>query len=186
MANSRGREDASTQALGEWASDVIPKAVAYARSLLRHSADAEDVVHDVLCRLLRHKEYDLITDGRKILFRSVTNACINRRTRARQLISLDAEYRDDSSLVAAVKSKKAQDPASVAMTGELRRRIQRGLATLPCMQRAALELKSMGHSLSTIAEFIDVTPSNAGVLVHRARKALAAHLRPVLEERSGA
>ena len=183
MARSRPRGRQPTPELAAWAARVIPGVVAYARTLLRHSADAEDVVHDVLCRLLKHEEYDLIADGEKLLFRSVTNACINRRTRARRLFSLDTSGEDDDPpLIATLGSDRALDPARIAMTAELRQMIQRGLAVLPPMQRAALELKSIGHTLNSVAEILDVTSSNAGVLIHRARKALAAHLKPILQE----
>ena len=40
------------------------------------------------------------------------------------------------------------------------------------MQRAAVELKAMGQRLKTIAETLDVSATNAGVLVHRGRKRL--------------
>jgi len=45
-----------------------------------------------------------------------------------------------------------------------------------------------GYSLDDIAESLRTSPSNAGVLVHRARKALAEYLqrftRPTTDERS--
>ena len=49
-------------------------------------------------------------------------------------------------------------------------------------QRGALELKSLGYSLDEIAEALGTSPSNAGVLVHRARKILAERLARFLEE----
>ena len=59
------------------------------------------------------------------------------------------------------------------------------LLRLPETQRAALELKSLGHSLQDIADALGVSPSNAGVLVHRARQAMSRFLAPYLEERAG-
>jgi RNA polymerase sigma-70 factor (ECF subfamily) len=77
------------------------------------------------------------------------------------------------------------DPATVApaerlVHKELAEAVAVGLQTLPPQQRAALELKSLGHSQQEIAEILDVSPSNAGVLVHRARQALANYLTPFL------
>ena len=57
-----------------------------------------------------------------------------------------------------------------------------GLARLPPQQRAAVELKSYGYSQHEIAEILHVSPSNAGVLVHRGRQALAAYLTPFLAQ----
>jgi RNA polymerase sigma-70 factor (ECF subfamily) len=53
------------------------------------------------------------------------------------------------------------------------------------VQRAAVELKALGHSLQEIAEILDVTPTNAGVLVHRGRQELARQLAPYLEDTTG-
>ena len=57
-----------------------------------------------------------------------------------------------------------------------------GLARLPVTHRAALELKSLGHTQQEIADVLEVTPSHAGVLVYRARQALAAYLAPFVGE----
>lgn len=170
---SAGRSSKEVEA---WVRGIIPRAVAYARTLLAQRTDAEDVVHEVLCRMFDHKEYDLIADGEKILFRSITNACINRTQRRRNIASLDATIDDETRLGSLVPSKKADDPADLASAAELREAVQTELADLPEMQRAALELKSMRYSLNEIARMLNVSASNAGVLVHRARRRLAARL----------
>ena len=68
------------------------------------------------------------------------------------------------------------------MQSELERIVDEALARLPLTQRAALELKSLGQSLDEIAEALGVSASNAGVLVHRARQAVAARLTNYREE----
>jgi RNA polymerase sigma-70 factor (ECF subfamily) len=171
--------------LDAWAAEVIPRAVAYARTLVARPSDAEEVVHDALCRLLGHKEYDLISDGSKLLFRSITNACINRRKRRRELVSLDAMSEGGASW-AALRDWKPADPAEAAAGRELNAAIQAALADLPVMQRAAVELKSMRYSLEEIAGMLDVSASNAGVLIHRARRTLAQRLAPYFPERETA
>jgi len=165
--------------LERWTSGVIPRAVAYARSLLHSPQDAEDTVHDALCRILSHPEYDLAADGEKILFRAVTNACINRWQRKKKIVSLNFSKNNSRSILSALPSDRAPDPARTAMNREALAAVGRALAQLPQNQCAALELKSLGHSLKDIAEMLGVTPSNAGVLVHRARKALALRLGPL-------
>lgn len=180
------RSDTSTEQseLDTWAKRVIPKAVAYARTLLSNQSDAEDVVQDVLCRLLRHREYDLLADGEKIMFRSITNACINRRTRRRQTWSLDAAPGDADRPFTVVSARRDADPAEVAVHRELLDSVGRALAALPSMQRSAVELKALGHSLKEIAEILNVSQSNAGVLIHRARKRLADRLAPIIGQRN--
>ncbi len=165
------------QQLEEWLVDVIPRAVAYARTLVDPPPTAEELVQDVLCRLLEHDEYDLLADGDKLLFRSVTNACINAVTRRRQLVSLDAsDDGDGACLYACLRSTGQEDPGEVMASRETLEEVERGLMELPETQRAAVELKAMGKSLKEIAEMLDVSVSNAGVLVHRGRKALKAKL----------
>ncbi len=172
--------------LDAWVLSTAPDAVAYAVSLLRDRAAAEDVVQDCYCRLLQKGDvYDLPRDGRKLLFESVTNACINRVTRARNILSLDAAREDDASLHDAVADKTAAPPERVLMDRELEEAIAAALAKLPVAQRAALELKSLGHSLQDIGEALEVSPNYAGVLIHRARQAMAEQLAPFLEERAG-
>ena len=71
------------------------------------------------------------------------------------------------------------------MYRELQAAIGSALQSLPVQQRAALELKSLGCSLSDIAKSLGVTENNAGVLVHRARKSLEKELEPLLTEAGG-
>jgi RNA polymerase sigma-70 factor (ECF subfamily) len=169
--------------LGAWVLASAPAAVAYAASLLRDRAAAEDVVQDCFCRLLQKADaYDLPRDGRKLLFRAVTNACLNRVSRGRPLLSL---YTGDGGLHEVVADRAAEPAERVLMRRELEQAVAEALQELPPTQRAALELKSLGHSLQEIADALGVSPSNAGVLVHRARQATARRLAPHLEERSG-
>ncbi len=166
----------SDSQLDAWIREIAPRAVAYARSLLKRIHRAEDVVQDVMLRLLEHDEYDLLTDGEKLVFRSVTNACINAATRRRELLSLDAESREGWSLADEVVSDAEPDPADAAVERELMDRVEQQLRALPPMQRAAVELKAMGNTLKEIAETLDVSATNAGVLVHRGRERLKQNL----------
>ena len=164
-----------------WILATAPSAVAYATSLLRDRERAEDVVQECYCRLLaKVHDYDLARDGLKLLLRSVSNACINFKTRRRPTISLfgsRAGERDQASWIA---DRSAPDPSRRLLDQELASAIDQGLARLPVPQRAALELKSQGHTLQEIAEILEVSPSNAGVLVHRARSAMETNLAPYL------
>lgn len=165
----------SSDALDAWVRETAPRAVAYARSLLGDPDRAEDVVQDCYCRLLAHAgRYDLPRDGLKLLLRAVTNACINATTRRRRLARLGGE-----------EAAEPPDPAAVApdeglLHRELSDAVGAALATLPANQRAAVQLKALGHSQQEIALALAVSPSNAGVLVHRGRQALAAALAPFL------
>ncbi len=166
--------------LEAWIRRIAPRAVAYARTLLARPQAAEDIVQDVFCRLLEHTEYDLLKDGEKLVFRSITNACINATVRRRDVLSLDRESADGATLHEEVPSAAAADPAEEASSRDLLRVVGRELKALPPMQRAAVELKAMGKTLKEVAQSLDVSLSNAGVLVHRGRQALKERLGALL------
>ena len=168
-------EPDESAALDAWVEATLAGAVAFAHSLLRDPAAAEDVVHDCFCRLLRRADvYDLPRDGTKLLYRAITNACINHTQRARPVGGLE-----DSDLA----DGRTATPADQAAAAELEAAVSRGLCRLSMMQRAAIELRSLGHSLEDIADTLGLSASNAGVLLHRARKALAAELGAFLRDR---
>jgi RNA polymerase sigma-70 factor (ECF subfamily) len=156
-----------------WLAECLPRAVAYARSLVRDTNEADDVVQECVYRLLkRAASYDLPRDGSRLLFRAVTNECINRATRARPWISLDAADQEGCSLGRTIGDARAEQPMEIALTEELRALLDAALERLPVTHRAALELKSLGYSLEEIAEALSITANHAGVLVHRARQAV--------------
>jgi RNA polymerase sigma-70 factor (ECF subfamily) len=168
-------------AVDEWVRDTLGGAVAFARTLLRDRAAAEDIVHDCYCRLLRRADvYDLPRDGTKLLYRAITNACINHTQRARPVGSLDDGQPGDRT-ADRVPDGKAMEPVDGAVASELATAVNRGLARLSVMQRAAVDLRALGHSLEDIADTLGLSATNAGVLLHRARKALAIELAAFLQ-----
>ena len=172
------RPESSRAQQEAWVLSTMSRALAYARSLLRDRSLADDVVHDCYLRLLRKAEvYDLGRDGTKLLFRSITNACIDRNTRERVHLSLDRELTNETERSnAGVVDRNREGPLQAVVRKELEEAVADGLAGLPLGQRAALELKSLGYSIQEIAEALDTNPGNARVLVHRARKGLAENL----------
>jgi RNA polymerase sigma factor (sigma-70 family) len=170
-------------ALDAWVTATAPRAVAYARSLLKNPADADDIVQDCYCRLLaKAGEYDLPADGLKLLMRSVTNACINLRTRRRAWFPLAGREdgpADDP------PDARVLPPESRLEFAEVGAAVKAGLAALPANQRAAVELKALGHSQQEIAEILNTTATNAGVLIHRGRQTLAGFLKPFLDAEGG-
>ena len=156
-----------------WLVECLPRAIAYARSLVRDAGEADDVVQECVYRLLkRSASYDLPRDGSRLLFRAVTNECINRTTRGPGMVSLEMLDEEDRPLEGTLADPRAAQPLDIVLTDELRHVLDQALAQLPVAQRAALELKSLGHSLEEIAEALSITANHAGVLVHRARRAV--------------
>lgn len=160
----------------------MPKALAFARSLEADRHAAEDVVHDCICRLLERKNrYDLPRDGLKLLLRSIANACIDRGRRAGR-IRWQAGSDSQSDWAYEFIDARSVEPFELAVHKELKTAVGEALRRLPLNQRAALELKSLGCSLSEIAEALEVSESHAGVLVHRARRALSQELDSFLRD----
>ncbi len=160
-----------------WISLALPGAVAYATSLMGDRTQGEDIVQDCVCRLLVHAaRYDLARDGRKLLFRAITNACINQQTRQRKNVSLDECGRAPDGGGWEMSDASAVSPPAAAMAEELRQAIAEGLATLGVRHRAVLELSSLGYGSNEIAEMLGVTTENVRVLLFRARKSMASFL----------
>ena len=157
--------------LDAWVLETAPRATAYARSLTRDHDRADDVVQDCYCRLLaKAGVYDLPRDGLKLLLTAITNACINAATRRKPMFRLvrpDDDSPDDP------PDANAPTPDQAATANELGAAVAAALATLPPNQRAAVELKGMGYSQQEIGEVLGVSTSNAGVLIHRGRQAMA-------------
>jgi RNA polymerase sigma-70 factor (ECF subfamily) len=170
------------EALDAWAREVVPRALAYARSLTRDASRAEDIVQECLYRLLRREgEYDLLRNGVRLLFRAISNLCINETTRRRGLASLDGYGDEDRPFE--VEDRLAVMPEQELARQELQEAVDAALARLPPLQRAALELRALGQGKAEIAEVLRVSESNAGVLVFRARAALAEALARYLDPR---
>lgn len=160
-----------------WLAECLPRAIVYARSLVRDASEAEDVVQECVYRLLRRADrYDLPRDGTRLLYRAITNECLNRKTRGTSVVSLDRCDAQQQPLHERVADPRAEPPWKVVLTDELRSMLDEALDELPIAQRAALELRSLGHSLEEIAAALSVTANHAGVLVHRARQAVRARV----------
>ncbi|MBX3437787.1 MAG: RNA polymerase sigma factor [Planctomycetaceae bacterium] len=162
-------------ALNSWVSETCPAALAYAISLVHDVGTAEDLVHDCYGRLLeKADQYDLLQDGRPLLFKAITNACINWTRRKSPVVGLDR--------VAPPATRRDSAPEHALMYRELEEAIGVALAELEVQQRAVVELQALGHSLVEVAEMLELSQSNTRVLLHRARKQLARRLQPFLEE----
>jgi RNA polymerase sigma-70 factor, ECF subfamily len=163
-----------------WVASTVQRALAYAVSLVGNRPDAEDIVHDCYCRLLaRADRYDLPRDGIKLLLKSITNACINRSRRKAPTVNVESVEHAEGS---PCPSGEISTPDQQAMHNELEQAIAGALFELPVQQRAAVELRSLGHPLTEIAEMLEVSHANARVLLHRGRERLSEKLRPFLED----
>ncbi len=157
--------------LNHWILNIIPKTIVYAKSLLKDPSLAEDMVQESLFRLLRNKDrYNLIEDGDKLIYRTITNLCINHTQRNRNLAQLSGKDGDDNYIE--IEDQKQISSLDQILFKELHHWIKEQLRILPEMQHAALNLRILGHSKSEIAKILEISETNAGVLIYRARKSL--------------
>jgi RNA polymerase sigma-70 factor (ECF subfamily) len=169
--------------LDPWVTATAARALAYARTLVRDPAEAEDIVHDCYRRLLANADrYDLPNDGAKLLFKAITNACINHSRRRPPVVSLETIEDAGGSDRLALASRTGTNPEHLAICAELEAAISEAMAHLPVTQRAIVQLRSLGHPTAEVAEMLGLTPANARVLLHRARQTLADRLRPFIED----
>lgn len=99
---------------------TLPRALAYAMSLLHDRALAEDVVHDCYTRLLAAADrYDLARDGTRLLYKSITHACVDRNYRDRRLLSLELELANGPADAPALADPRGGDPCEPAAYREL-------------------------------------------------------------------
>jgi len=146
-------------------------------------ADGEDIVQECCCRLITSGErYDLARDGRKLLFRSITNACLNLKSRRRRLQSLDELGRYEHDSAWEVEDVAAVSPADKVLTDELRVAIAAGLERLPMPYRATLELTGLGYKPREVAQIMGLSAERVRVVLSRARKSLAAFLKSQFPE----
>jgi RNA polymerase sigma factor (sigma-70 family) len=175
-------DGAASNELDGWVLATAPRAVAYARSLLRNPHDAEDIVQDCYMRLLaKANVYDLPRDGLKLLLAAVTNASINLRTRRKPMFGF---FRSDDDAMEEPEDATAIAPMEVSAGVELNEAFTAALGQLPKQQRAAVQLKALGYSQNEIAGMLNVTTTNAGVLIHRGRQALEVLLAKFLQVES--
>ena len=111
-----------------WILATLPRTVAYATSLLADRTLGEDVVHDCYVRLLEKADtYDLLEDGTKLLYKSITNACIDRNYRDRRLLSLEVEHGADPGAIRPGGETRCSDPQELAAHRELEEAVAIGL-----------------------------------------------------------
>lgn len=144
------------------------------------AADAEDLVQETFQRALEKPPLDTDRPWRPWLARVATRLAIDalRRRRTREYVGPWLPWPVETPPGA------GDEPASPEADAEARYGLResvsfaflRALEALAPMPRAALVLRdALGYSGPEAAEILGVSPENARVLLHRARKALASY-----------
>jgi RNA polymerase sigma factor (sigma-70 family) len=174
IAAFRGGDEAAFQQIHD---RYRPALLRFATRILRDGGAAEDVVQEALWRAHRAlRRDDRPMNLRPWLYRLVRNCCLDEIGRVRtDCVDLHAIDGDD--LAAAPRD---EPPAAYERRADLRQLLD-DLGALPARHRHALVRRELdGLSHRQLASELNITPSAARVVVHRARVALM----KVVDERS--
>jgi RNA polymerase sigma factor (sigma-70 family) len=159
------------QAFGELFDRYHPRLLGF---LTRFTGDeflAQDLVQDTFWRAWEYRQSFLGGSAFSAWIYTIAKNAAASETRK--------SYRKVASLTDAVEAVGHDD---LAESLTLREQVRFGLQQLPPEQRLSLILREYeGLSHEEIAEVMGCSPGAARVLAHRARKALARVLRPLLE-----
>jgi RNA polymerase sigma-70 factor (ECF subfamily) len=149
----------------------------FGRAFCRDPDDAEDVLQDVLLKLLEalpsfRGESALSTWA----FTVARRTCALRRRREARFASLEGRAGEPARAL----PDPGASPSRDAERGELRASLERGLARLPAAQREVLLLRDVeGRSAAEVARALEIGERAVKSRLHRARRALRESLAPL-------
>ena len=124
----------------------------FLRYRLGNAVDAQDLAQEAFMRLLRHSRKTLIERPEAYLFRIAANLAYEQRLSGRTTIS--AEQADAAGELVDVSTA----PERRAISSDRLEQVERAIAALPPLPRAALLLqRRYGLSYAQIAERLDIT-----------------------------
>lgn len=163
-------------AFGVLVARYLRPALAVAWEYVPSRDEAEDVVQEALHRALGSLDaFDTRLPFRPWLFTIVRNV-------ARNVAEREARWRSVG--VPDALPTAGEDPADSAHRALLRERIDRGLDTLPPMQRSCFRLCDVeGFAVNDVAEMLGVAAATVRTHRYRARAALRQALHSLRDER---
>lgn len=146
----------------------------YAQSLVLSSAEAEDVVHDLLERLWRdHERMEMPQHAEAFVMKAVRNRCYD-LLRRRQA---------DARGMAWVKVSTERVTESAVQHWEAREAVRRAMALLPERQREVIHLKEIeGWQTREIATMMGCDEAQVRVILSRGRMALRGILQKMMND----
>lgn len=147
--------------------------------------EARDLAQEVFLRVWRQRRrWRPEASFSTWLFTITGNLCRNRRRDlGRRPVLLPVQTDEAGEPLLTLPSPVAEDPHARAEAVELAARMRTAIAALPESQRAALLLRNFGSlSYREIGDVLGVTPPAVDSLLVRARRSLAAGLRPTAQD----
>ena len=165
-ARLRAEDDALAALIGQYAGSLYR--VAY--SVLRNSADAEDVVQEAFLRVLRHRlTLGEVRDHRVWLIRIVWNIVLDRKRRAKT-----RPETDDVAELARVLPSKGLSAEEIAAAAQHHAHVLACVDRLPAKERQVLMLSAFEELTSVeISAVLGITESSVRSRLFRARNLMA-------------
>ncbi len=165
-ARLRAEDDALAALVGQYAGSLYR--VAY--SVLRNSADAEDVVQEAFLRVLRHRQtLGEVRDHRVWLIRIVWNIVLDRKRRAKT-----RPETDDVAELARVLPSKGLSAEEIAAAAQHHAHVLACVDRLPAKERQVLMLSAFEELTSVeISAVLGITESSVRSRLFRARNLMA-------------
>lgn len=151
-----------------------PRGMRYAYSLLRNSADSEEVVQEAFLRLIKSRDASTVNGSfAPLFFTTIRNLCIDFRRSAfrRKHVSLER-------LPQELTQALSQCDVAARESKELEQAVSQALASLPPVWADAIKLRMNGElTYQQIATVLECTHSQVRTWIYRARQQLADELR---------
>ena len=145
---------------------------AYARSMLKDPAEAQDVSQEALVRLWQHRDSVEESGTRPWLMRTAHNLCIDRLRKRKVRGEVD-----EGDTVVALQHDHNPGPQQRAESDEIRDTIERVLGALPAMDRAVIVMREIqGLPYEEIASVLQLPLGTLKARLHRARDRLRGRL----------
>ncbi len=153
---------------------------------LRDATEAEDLSQHVFLQVFKSAHrYEVSAKFSTWIFTIARNLCLNeiRRRSRHPADSLDeTSGENDDQPLRQYEDVKTFSPPDALLQGELERKIEAALATLPEKQRTAILLCRQDElSYEEIARVLRCSVSATKSLIHRGREALKQQLKPYLQ-----
>jgi RNA polymerase sigma-70 factor (ECF subfamily) len=155
--------------------EIAPKVLRFGLRVCGNAHDADDALQDTLLTVARRiREFEGRASLDSWVFTVTRNACLRRR---RGLKNEPPHAEDHSD-----QRDPSSSPETRAAARELLTGVLDALGTLPLEAREVIALRDVeGLSATEAATVLGITPEALKSRLHRARTALRARLRPLLE-----
>lgn len=179
------------ESLNELFGDCMPRLFRVADCVLHNCHDSEDALQDGLLSALRHiGQFQGNSQFSTWLFSIIRNSALAklRKRRAHQTLSIDDQFSEDDSEIAAseIPADPGPDPERACAQAELSYLFARILEGLPPNYRAIIRLCDFeGFSGKEAAQRLGLTVSALKAQHHRARLAVRESMGPCFAKKGG-